>query len=232
MKLRVLGGLSLRPMLAPLGADAVGLESSRKGERGEVGDIFGEGVRAGSGSADAIGMDPRRFLGSAMNAAEGESARSGSHEEPVLLVRCETSAVATSTCGDASVAGDSTLLAGLTSAEVTLCGLLASAAEVAGGVKPILMTGSVLAVSRLLRGLLDGSWLSRRPLGLMRKMGDEDDPRNSWGRRAFGRPSTVVGPAGELESNEVEGERERFIESDNAEGEEPATGEMEPIRRS
>ena len=231
MKLRVFGGLSLRPMLAPLGADATGLESSRKGERGDVGDILGEGVRAGSGSACGIGTDPRRFLGSAMNVAEGDSARSGSHEEPVLLVRCETSAVAASTCGNASAAGESILLAGVTSAEVVLCGLDESGAEADGGVKPILMTGSVLAVSMPLRGLLDRSWLSRK-LGLMRKMGDEEEPRNSWGRRAFGLPSTVVEPAGEPESKEVEGERERLIESDSAEGDEPATGEMEPIRRN
>lgn len=54
----------------------------------------------------------------------------------------------------------------------------------------------------------------------------------------MGRPSTVVEePVGEPELNEVEGERERLIESDRAEGEArpgelPATGEMEPILRN
>lgn len=99
------------------------------------------------------------------------------------------------------------------------------------------MLGSVLAASRLLRGFLDESWLSRRPLGLMRRMGDEDDPRSSCGRLALGLPSTVLeDPAGELDSNEVEGDLDRFIESDSAEGDAPpgeaATGELEPMRRS
>lgn len=52
MKLRVLGGLSLRPMLAALCVDADGPDNSRKGERGEVGEIFGEGVRAGNGNGN------------------------------------------------------------------------------------------------------------------------------------------------------------------------------------
>ena len=113
MKLRVLGGLSLRPMLEPLGAIAAAAESSRKGERGDVGDILGEGVLVGSGSAWGTGTELVRFLGSAWKLAEGDSARSGSHEEVVLLVRCEARALAASTCGAASVAGESTLLAGL-----------------------------------------------------------------------------------------------------------------------
>ena len=100
-----------------------------------------------------------------------------------------------------------------------------------------MMTGSVLAVSRLLRGLLRESWLSRRPPGLMRRMGEEEEPRNSCGRRAFGLPRIVTEePAGELESKEVEGDLERSIELESAEGEarpgDPATGEMEPILRN
>lgn len=68
-------------------------------------------------------------------------------------------------------------------------------------------------------------------------MGEDDEPRNSCGRRALGLPSTVVEePEGEPESNEVEGERDRLIESDTAEGDarpgEPATGEIEPILRN
>lgn len=71
----------------------------------------------------------------------------------------------------------------------------------------------------------------------MRRMGDEDDPRSSCGRLALGLPSTVLeDPAGELDSNEVEGDLDRFIESDSAEGDAPpgeaATGELEPMRRS
>lgn len=114
--------------------------------------------------------------------------------------------------------------------------------DVAGaevGLKPIRMTGSVLAVSRLLRGLLDSSWLSRNPLGLIRRIGEEDEPRSSCGRLGFGRPSVVVEePAGEVDSKEsgVEGDLEMFMASDSAEGEarpgDPATGETEPILRS
>lgn len=64
-------------------------------------------------------------------------------------------------------------------------------------------------------------------------MGDEDDPRSSCGRRALGRPINVAEePAGELESKGVEGDLERFMESDDVEGEDPATGEAEPILRS
>lgn len=74
-------------------------------------------------------------------------------------------------------------------------------------------------------------------MALKRKMGDEDEPRSSCGRLALGLPRTVLEePAGELESNEVDGDLERFIESDNADGEarpgDPATGELEPIRCS
>lgn len=105
-----------------------------------------------------------------------------------------------------------------------------------GGVKPILITGSVLAVSRLLRGLLEGSWLSRRALGLMRRIGEDEEPRSSCGRRALGLPSTVEELAGELESKEVEGDLERSMEFDSEEGEarpgDPATGDMEPILRN
>lgn len=161
MKLRVLGGLSPSPMLEPLGpADEA--ESSRKGERGEVGEILGDGVLAGSGSAGGTGTEVVRFLGSAAaKVAEGDSARSGNQDDPEPLERCETSAVAASTCGVASIAGDSTRLAGLCEAmeAPALDGLEVSPGVpgAAGGVKPILMIGSVFAASRLLRWLLVGS---------------------------------------------------------------------------
>lgn len=53
----------------------------------------------------------------------------------------------------------------------------------------------------------------------------------------MGRPRIVLAvAAGELESKEVEGDLDMFIESESAEGEalpgEPATGEIEPILRS
>lgn len=65
MKLRVLGGLSLRPMLEPLEPIADAADSSRKGDLGDVGEIFGEGVLAGSGRGYGTGTDVDRFLGSA-----------------------------------------------------------------------------------------------------------------------------------------------------------------------
>lgn len=77
-----------------------------------MGGILGEGVLAGSGKENGTGTEVDRFLGSAAKDAEGDSARSGIHEEPELLFRCDTTAVAASTCGVASVAGESTLLAG------------------------------------------------------------------------------------------------------------------------
>lgn len=49
MKLRVLGGLSLMGTWTPLGG-AFSEGPSKKGERGEAGDILGEGVRLGSDS--------------------------------------------------------------------------------------------------------------------------------------------------------------------------------------
>lgn len=65
MKLRVLGGLSLRPILELLDPIADEADSSRKGERGEVGEILGDGVLVGSGSACGTGTEVDRFLGSA-----------------------------------------------------------------------------------------------------------------------------------------------------------------------
>ena len=104
------------------------------------------------------------------------------------------------------------------------------------GVKPILMMGSLVAVSRLLREPLEVSWVSRVPLGLTRKIGEDEEPLSSCGRRALGRPSTVEMRAGEHESSEVEGDRERLIESYNPDGDprpgEPATGEIDPILRN
>lgn len=174
--------------------------------------------------------------------ARGDSARSGNHDEPVLLVRWETRAFATSTCGAASVAGESTLLAGLWLEDTALAyvdlDVSSDASEVDhGGVNPILTTGSVLATSMLLRGLLCGSWESRRLLRPERKTGEEEEPRSSCGRRALGRPRMVLEElAGDPDSAEVAGDRERSIESEPAEGEarpgDPATGETEPILRS
>lgn len=67
--------------------DAFAADASKKGERGEAGDILGDGVRFGSDSWCETLIALLRFLGSTLEAGDGDRSRSSGQEVP--LARCE-----------------------------------------------------------------------------------------------------------------------------------------------